>query len=310
MLTLAQAINAWAEREAQAAVKARGVRAWNAGSCVRQNFYGEHGYEPLAMEARGHLVVDLGRRIEDALCYYADQAARIPEAPRFRRANDRDWVEMPGRGKVRGDGFVSGEPYGYPGTELWWDAKSMAEFAFDMIEDIGLGHDKQAQGEVYCRAYRKPAGVFTAYHRDTSRLFEVVWKSSDEVWARLESEREVAQGDELPPRPDFPCLCRQRCPVHGGKPREGACGCGKTNHKPPRVHEACAGTGYALKGGKLPPGVTFLPSFPCQSCSYRLDCWGTLEEVETKGWQGEAKTRLRPCEALAEQLKASTEVKF
>lgn len=281
MKTLLQAIEEHHSRQALAQVKAKGVRAWNAGSCVRALWYGEHGFDPLPNDAGSAMRLDLGRRIEDAVCYYADLASKIPGAPRFRRATVDDTHDMMGRGNVRPDGYVQGDPYGFPDETLWVDVKSMSEYPFDRATTEGVDYYLKAQFEVYCHVPPGyPAGVVVCYHKDTSRMFELVYRSDSEVWRRCLVDLETAKGSIMPGRPDVVCSCG---------------GTGKTKHKQPRIHEACSGTGYALKGGELPKGLSFIPNFPCGTCSYRLDCWGALEEVRYKDAWGEDKTRLRPC---------------
>lgn len=269
MLTLAQAIQRWAEAHAEQEARARSVRAWNAGACIRRNWYGEHGYEPLPTDGRMALVRDLGQRIEDSVVAIAAVATALEDAPGFRRATfAADSRELEAIGTVVPDFYIAGDPYGYPGEELWGDVKSVAPYRYEQLAaGEPVEHEHAAQGECYCRATPSPAGILLYYDKATSAILERVHVSSDETWARVLADAAGARGEVLPARPyDLTC--------------QGCAGTGRTQHHPPRAHAPCGGTGK----------VDHL-QYPCSYCPYRADCWGWLEEVEDGG-----KVRLRPVE--------------
>jgi hypothetical protein len=280
VLTLRESIIKWAQKKAEAQARARSVRAYNAGSCVRKLWYGEHGFVPQGHDWKAVMRMDLGDILEQRLATISEYANQdVVDAIVFKRATSSDDTFLDGVGQIRVDGFVSGEPYGFTGT-IWVDWKTMSSYPFERADAGDVGYQYQAQGECYCRGYEMPGGVFLCYHKDTSEMCEVRYHQDDAIWAKVLTTTKVARESESSPqRPDMPCSCEK----------------GMTRHAKPRPHEMCGGTGFLLKDGELPKGVPFIPNFPCGMCEYRLDCWGSLEEVETKDWKGEAKSRLRPC---------------
>jgi len=258
---LAEAIHRWSEARALDDAKPGGVRAYNAGRCVRELWYGEHGYQPLPRDGRSVLVFDLGTRIEAAVLWILEAELGAD----FRRATRDDRVRLEPLGNVCADGFVRVDGKWRP-----VDVKSAAPMGFERAEVGDLDGVYLAQGECYCRAYDADVCTFLFYDKATSQLAEIEVERDDERWARILADVRAARAGACP---DRPYALEELC--------SGCDGTGKTP-KRGQAHKACNGTGR-LEGGP------FIPTFPCNYCSFRDECWGELVEVECNG-----KRRLRP----------------
>jgi hypothetical protein len=256
--------------EALGRASARGVRAYNCGSCVRSLWYGEHAYTPEPMPPDAILRVELGRAIERLII------ERLIAARPEMYAAAVEPEELPPLGRIRPDLlYLAADP---PEPI---EIKSMGAYPFRKFLSGEISEQYRAQGECYCRlSSAAPRWHLLAYCRDTSAMAERTIERDDALWNTILDGVATARGDNMPERPYGLVELCELCEGSGTTERGWKC-------------RRCSGTGRD-------PHAPRLCSFPCASCGYRSECWGECEEI-TNG----ERTIYRPVAALTESLTQS-----
>lgn len=254
------------------------VSASNVGKCVRALWYIHHETSPEPLPPRTMLVFSLGNLVEESVCDWIEKASK--DFIRTDCRNDTTTEKETGL-RARADfvcaldetplfpdelelrSCVPGDPLPpRPGEMVGGEIKSLSNFAFERALRGDIDFTYRAQVETCLRAYDLRWWLLVAYRKETSHITEILIGRSDAVWAKI---LQSVQQAKAPTVPDRPYELETRCI----SAKDGKCIDGKTPSRG-QPHKACGGTGLEIGG-------PFIPTWPCNYCSYKAPCWGELE---------------------------------